>query len=114
LTQKKNRRLYIWSALRIIRVTKNKDLDIKINRFNQMCSITRKLNNKTKKETQQTFYKAMAVPILTHGSQILTTKNQEAETENAEMNYLRSVARYASTGQIRNTKIREELNICNK
>jgi hypothetical protein len=42
-----------------------------------MCSIIRKSNNKTRKETHETFYKAMAVPMLTHGSEILTIKYQE-------------------------------------
>jgi hypothetical protein len=40
-------------------------------------------------------------------------KKQEAKIETAEMKFLRSVAGYITKGQIRNTKIREELNIFN-
>jgi hypothetical protein len=36
-----------------------------------MCSaIRRRLNKKTRKDTQMTFYKIMAVPTFTHGSEI--------------------------------------------
>jgi hypothetical protein len=88
---------------------------IKRNRSNQMCStIRRTLNNKPRKGKQIKFYKAMAVPTLTYGFEIRTiTKNQEANIETAEMTFLRSVAGYKRNGQIRNTKIREELNIFN-
>jgi hypothetical protein len=40
-------------------------------------------------------------------------KQHKAKTETAEMKSLRSVASYTSYEQIRNTKIREELNIFN-
>jgi hypothetical protein len=46
--------VYSFNYLRyIIIASNNGDLEIKMNRFNQMCStIRRKLNNKTRKETQ--------------------------------------------------------------
>lgn len=47
----------------------------------------------------------MVIPILIHGSEILTIKKQEAKTETAEMNYLRTVARYAWKDQIRLLKL---------
>jgi hypothetical protein len=53
------------------------------------------------------------VPTLTYGSEIRTiTKKQEAKIETAELKFL-SVAGFTRKGQIRNTKIREELNIVN-
>jgi hypothetical protein len=75
-----------------------------------LCStIRRTLNNKTRKETQIRFYKAMVVPALTYGSETwaITT------IETAEMKFLRSVAGYTRKSQIRHTKIREERNIFN-
>jgi DNA modification methylase len=48
----------------IITVYNNTDLEIKRNRFNQMCSTIRTMNNKTRKETQINFYTAMAVSTL--------------------------------------------------
>jgi hypothetical protein len=48
-----------------ITVTNNRDLETKVNRFNQMCSTIRTLNNKESKETQIKFYKAVAVHTLT-------------------------------------------------
>jgi hypothetical protein len=87
-----------------------------MNIFNQMCStIRRTLNYRTRKDTQIKFYKAMAVPILTYGSEIstITKKKQEGKTETAEMKFLRSVARLQKKDQTRNTKITEEQNIFN-
>jgi hypothetical protein len=56
----------------------------------------------------------LAVPAFTYGSEILTfTKKQEARIETAKMNFLRSVAGYKRIDKIRNSKIREELNIFN-
>jgi hypothetical protein len=56
-----------------ITVSNNRDLEIKRNRFNQICSTIRTtLNNKTRKETQFKVYKAVAVPTLTYGSEIWT------------------------------------------
>jgi hypothetical protein len=40
-------------------------------------------------------------------------KKQEAKFETAEMKFLRRVAGHTRKGQIRNTKIMEELNIFN-
>jgi hypothetical protein len=58
------------------------------------------------------FYKAIAVPVLTCGSKIwaITKKKQEAKSQPAEMKFL-TAADYTRKHQIRNTKIREELNI---
>jgi hypothetical protein len=56
-----------------------------------MCSKIRTLNKNTRKETQIKFYKAMALPTLTYGSEIWTiTTKQEAKIETAEMKFLRS------------------------
>jgi hypothetical protein len=60
------------------------------------------------------FYKAMVVHTLTYRLDIWTTKKkQETKIENAEMKFLRCVAGYTRKDQVRNTKIREELNIFN-
>jgi hypothetical protein len=60
----------------------------------------------------------MAVPALTHGSKMWTTTTtattatkQEAKIETAQMKLLKSVAGYIRKDQIRNTNIREELNM---
>jgi hypothetical protein len=54
----------------------------------------------------------MAVPIFTYGPKILTiTRKQEEKVETAEIKFLRSIAGYTRKDQIRNTKIKEELNI---
>jgi hypothetical protein len=51
-----------------ITVSNSRDLEIKMNRFNQMCStIHRTLNIKARKERQIKFYKAVTVTTLTHG-----------------------------------------------
>jgi hypothetical protein len=50
-----------------ITVTDNKELEIKINRFNGMCSTIIGMNSTTRGDTQIHFYKAMAV---TYGSKI--------------------------------------------
>jgi hypothetical protein len=57
----------------------------------------------------------MAVPTLTYGSEIwtITKKKQEEKIETAEIKFLKRVAGYRRKDQIRNTEIREELNIFN-
>jgi hypothetical protein len=58
----------------------------------------------------------MAVPVPTHRSEIWTItkqKQKRAKTETAELKCFRSVAGYARKDQIRNTTIKEDLNIFN-
>jgi hypothetical protein len=55
----------------------------------------------------------MGVPALTYGSETWTVKKQEATIEIVEIKFLRSAAGCIKKDQIRNTKIREELNIFN-
>jgi hypothetical protein len=62
------------------------------------------LNNKTRHDTQITFYEAMVVPVLTYKLEIWTMKKQETKIDIAYIKFLKSVARYA------NTIIREQLN----
>jgi hypothetical protein len=95
--------------------TNNIYLEITMNRLNEKCSTIRgKLNNERRKETEVMFYNGMTVHTLTYGSGIWTiTKEQKQKVETAGMKFLRSVAGYRNKGQIRNTKIREELNIFN-
>jgi hypothetical protein len=53
-----------------ITLSNKRGLEIKINKFNQICStIRRRLNNNRRKETQTIFYKAAAVLTLTYGSE---------------------------------------------
>jgi hypothetical protein len=44
-----------------------------------MCSTIRTLNNKTRKKTQIKFYKAMAVPTVTGGSEMRTITEKQKE-----------------------------------
>jgi hypothetical protein len=76
-----------------ITVPNNRDFEINWNRFNQMCStIRRTLKNKTRKETQAKFYKAMALSVLTYRSEIwIATKEQAKKIKTAEMKLLRSL-----------------------
>jgi hypothetical protein len=63
------------------------------------------LNKKTRKDTQIRRYKAMAVRVVTFGSEIWTiTKKEGMRTDIADL------AEYTTKDQIRTTKIREELN----
>jgi hypothetical protein len=77
-----------------------------------VCSTKRTtLNKKTRKEIQIKFYEAVVVPTLINRSKIWTvTKKHKAKIETAEIKFLKSAAR---KDQIRNTKIKEELNIFN-
>jgi hypothetical protein len=88
----------------VFMVTNNRDLEIKLNRFNEMCSTIRILNNKTRKDTWIKLYKAIAVPIHTYRYEIWTIKNQEGKIETAEMKFLRSVAGYTRKDQTRQGK----------
>jgi hypothetical protein len=81
-----------------ITASSNRDLEVKMIKFNLMCSaIRRTFNNKTRKELQINFHKVMATPTLTYGSGIWNErkKKQDAkiETETIEMKYLRNVNR---------------------
>jgi hypothetical protein len=54
----------------------------------------------------------MAIPTLTYSSETLTlTKKQRQKIETAEKKFLRNVSGYTLKDQIRNTVIRNELNI---
>jgi hypothetical protein len=83
-----------------ITASNNRYLEIKRNRFKQMCSTIRTLN-KTRKDTQIKLYKTIAVPThtRTYGSEIWTIrKKQEAKIKTAEMKFLRTVAGYTREG----------------
>jgi hypothetical protein len=102
-----------WFELfRIYNYSNNRDLEIKMNRLDQMrCNIRRTLNNKPRKDTQTQLHKPVEVHLLTqaYGSEIWTiTKNRNCRDKS-----LRSVAGYTRKDQIRSTKIREELNMFN-
>jgi hypothetical protein len=62
-----------------ITVTNNRDLETKMNRFKQMCSIIRTLNNKGRKERKIKLNKAVAVHTLTLSSEIwnITKENRK-------------------------------------
>jgi hypothetical protein len=97
------------------RMTNNREIEIKLKRFNQIYGIIRRtLNNKMRKDAQIKFYKPLEVPMLMYGSKIWTIfRRQKKQIVTAEIKFLRSVAGYSRENQIRNTKIREELNISN-
>lgn len=56
----------------------------------------------------------MAVPTVTYESEIwATTRRRETKIETSEMEFTRSVPGYIMKSEIRNAKIREELNFFN-
>jgi hypothetical protein len=62
------------------------------------------LNNKARRDAQMRFYKSMAVPVLTHGSEIwAVTEKQEAKTETIEINYW-GIGLFPSSGILGNRK----------
>ena len=91
------------------------DLRNKVHKFQNMCgTIKRTLKNKTQKETMLKFYKTMAVPILTYGSENWPMNRKDRRTiETAEMKFLRYVAGYSLTDHMRSDYIRDQLNVYN-
>jgi hypothetical protein len=79
-----------------------------------MCgTIKRTLTNKTRKDTQLKFYKVMAVPVLYGCENWALNRVDRRKIETAEMKFLRRVAVYTLRDEVRNTAIREELQIFN-
>jgi hypothetical protein len=80
-----------------------------------MCgTIKRTLINKTRKDTQLKFHKVMAVPVLLHGCENWALNRVDRrKIETAEMKFLRRVAGYTVRDEVRNTTVREELQIFN-
>lgn len=78
-----------------------------------MCgTIRRVLGNKTRKETQLKFYKAIAVPSLLYGSENWVLRQKEINNiQSSEMKFLRAVKGCTRLEHIRNESIREELEI---
>ena len=93
--------------------TYNKDLEQKVNKFSRICgTISRTLKNKTRNDTQIKFYKTMAVPTITYGSEVwVTSKKQEQRIQTQEMKFLRRVKGCTRLDRIRNEDIRRELNV---
>lgn len=91
------------------------DIENKINKFQRICgTINRTLRNKTRKDTKIKFYKTMAVPILTYGSESWVVKETDKrKLQAAEMRFLRKVKGCTRRDQIRNEDIRQELGIYN-
>jgi hypothetical protein len=73
-----------------IKVINNRDLEIKMNRFNQTCSTVRRTpNNKARKDTQEKFCEVIAIPILTYRSEIWTiTKNMKQKLKLQKLHFL--------------------------
>lgn len=94
---------------------RDKDVESKVHKFQAICgTINRTLKHKTRKDTRIKFYKTMAVPILTYGSEswIMNARNK-SNIQAAEMRFLRSVKGCTRTDRLRNVEIREELEIFN-
>lgn len=89
------------------------DVEQKLNKFSRVCgTISRHLKHKTRKDTQLKFYKTIAVPTLTYGSEIwTTTRKQESRIQAQEMKFLRRVKGCTKRDRFRNTDIRHELNV---
>jgi len=84
------------------------DFDKKINRFQSICSTIRKHLKKTRTDTQMKFYKVVARLTLLYGSETwVTTKQDMAGLEAAEMDFLRSVMGYTRLDKIRSKVIRK-------
>ncbi|KAJ4429720.1 hypothetical protein ANN_21924 [Periplaneta americana] len=94
----------------------DRDIDNKISKFQWICgTINRTLKNKTRKETKLKFYKTMAVPVLTYGSESWIIKERDkSKLQTAEMRCLRRVKGCTRRDLIRNEDIRKELNIYNR
>lgn len=93
----------------------DRDINNKISKFQWICgTINRTLKNKTRKETKLKFYKTMAVPVLTYGSESWIIKERDkSKLQAAEMRFLRRVKGCTRRDLIRNEDIRKELNIYN-
>lgn len=87
------------------------EIEEKLSKFQRICgTIARTLKNRARKETQLKFYKTVAAPALTYGSETWTIKtNQGNRIQAAEMKFLRRVKLF--NYHIRNEDIREELSI---
>ncbi|PSN48599.1 hypothetical protein C0J52_22220 [Blattella germanica] len=87
----------------------------KVHKFQNMCgTIKRTLKNKTQKETMLKFYKTMAVPIFTYGSENWPMNREDRRTiETAEIKFLRYLAGYYLTDRMRSDYIRDQLNVYN-
>ncbi|KAJ4432143.1 hypothetical protein ANN_20759, partial [Periplaneta americana] len=96
-------------------VIPDRDIDNKISKFRWICgTINRTLKNKTRKETKLKFYKTMAVPVLTYGSESWIIKERDkSKLQAAEMRFLRRVKGCTRRDLIRNEDIRKELDIYN-
>jgi hypothetical protein len=85
-----------------ITVSNNRDLEIEMRRLNQKCSTIRiTLNNKTGQEIKIKFNEAMAVPILTYGSEIWTVtppKKTRSKNVNCRNEFLEECSRLHKDG----------------
>lgn len=91
------------------------DVDNKLQKFQRICgTINQALKNKARRETKMKFYKVMAEPTLSYGSELWTvTKKQESKIQASEMKFLRQVKGCTRQDRIRNEEIRGELDIYN-
>lgn len=94
---------------------KDHDIDIKLAKFQRICgTINRTCKNKFRRDTKLKFYKVMAIPVISYGSEMWTaTKKQESKIQASEMKFLRGVKGCTKLDHIRNEEIREELEIFN-
>lgn len=91
------------------------DIDRKLSKFQQLIgTIKRTLKKKVRTDTILKFYKTMAIPTLTYGSETwCMTTQQMKRIEAAEMRLLRPIAGYSLLDHKRNEDIRQELNMPN-
>ena len=84
-------------------------MERKLGRFQQICgTIRRNLKNKATRTTLLKFYKTVAVPVLTYGSEIWSlTETDKRKIETSEMRFLRSVAGLS----LRSVDIKNDLHI---
>ena len=85
-----------------------KSIDNKVIKFQQMCGTIQR----TRQDTMMRFYKVLAVPLLTYGSENWAlNRSGRRRIETAETRFLRRVSGHTLRDHIRNTTIREELHI---
>ncbi|KAJ4451110.1 hypothetical protein ANN_02550 [Periplaneta americana] len=90
------------------------DIDRKLSKFQQLIgTIKRTLKKKVRTDTILKFYKTMAIPTLTYGSETWCMTTQMKRIEAAEMRLLRPIAGYSLLDHKRNEDIRQELNMPN-
>jgi hypothetical protein len=87
------------------------DINVKLQRFKHIWgTVKMTLAGKVREETLLRFYKIMAIPTLSYGSECWAlARRQKSKLEAEKMRFLRSAAGYRLIDHRRNEDIREDL-----